>query len=127
VTPQSVQSASNEIRIRLNAPLLRTLLEMAASVATPLEAFAGQILEARIADFRLQKIIKDSPFPLRGECRSIQHENCRQKVNAKRKRILQMLDEGVRIDDIARRTGSSPSTVRRVKHGRERSDADEEI
>jgi hypothetical protein len=68
-SPQTPLSESNEIRIRLNAALIHTLLEMAALASTPPEGFASQLLEAAAADFRLKRVAEHFPITPRGEQR----------------------------------------------------------
>ncbi len=114
-TPTQIPSA--EIKIRVPRLLLASLNEMCRLALMPLEPFISQMIEVQIAEFRRRKIPADfltPKFDPRGVAQGLDIH--RRKFNVElRDKVVQRLDNGQPVAEVAAATGLSKSTIRRIR------------
>jgi Homeodomain-like domain-containing protein len=124
-TPTEMRTP-NELTIRLPAALLLSLSTMSALRSVSLHALVVQIVEASIAEFRLQNVPDNFLGRAKGpqiRKNSTNDDNHKSKVGPTlRKRIVDLLDEGLPVNQIAERSSISASTVRRIQNAQENGD-----
>jgi hypothetical protein len=124
-TATSIQAAKqpgppkmNPLKLRLNAQLLQTLIQMSELAHCEVAAYAGELIETAAAEFRARKIPLDflvrndkTPDPpAREQCRP----HLRNLSREDEERVVVAILQKTKVKDVALRFRIGESTVRRI-------------